>query len=236
MRVAIVDDEPLAGEILQNYLARLDNLELAGVCRNALEAFSLLSREQVDLLFLDINMPELNGIEFLKTLKTPPLVIFTTAYSEYAVTSYELNAVDYLLKPVSFDRFMKAVNKAFSFLHAKEAPVSAPQAYDRSMFVRSDGRWVKIDLDKLWFAEGLKDYIRLWMNDGRITIHGTMKNFEEQLKPFSNFIRVHKSYLVNLDFVEEVDSGSIKVKTETLAIGHTYKEALTEVLNRRKLL
>lgn len=240
MKVAIVDDEPLAAEVLQAYIKRLDTLELADVCVNALQAFALLSKHKIDLLLLDINMPEISGMDFLKTLKDPPMVIFTTAYTEYAVASYELNAVDYLLKPVSFERFLKAINKAAHLLESGSDAVSVPaqgsNPADRMMFVRSEGKWIKIDLGKVWFIEGLKDYVRIWMEDGRITMHSTMKNIEEQLKPFSNYIRVHKSHIINLDFVEEVDGNSIKIKSELIAVGSTYKDQVQEVLNRLKFL
>ncbi len=179
-------------------------------------------------------------MDFLKTLKDPPMVIFTTAYTEYAVASYELNAVDYLLKPVSFERFLKAVNKATALLESVTDPVSIPVAglnpVDRLMFVRSEGKWIKIDLAKVWFVEGLKDYVRIWMEEGRITMHSTMKSFEEQLKPFSNYLRVHKSHIINLDFVEEVDGSSIKIKGELIAVGSTYKDAVQDVLNKLKFL
>lgn len=240
MKVAIVDDEPLAAEVLQAYIQRLGTLELVEICTNALQAFALLSRQKVDLLFLDINMPEISGMDFLKTLKDPPMVIFTTAYTEYAVASYELNAVDYLLKPVSFERFLKGVNKATALLESASDTVSVPAVgsnpADRLMFVRSEGKWIKIDLSKVWFVEGLKDYVRIWMEEGRITMHSTMKNFEEQLKPFSNYLRVHKSHIINLDFVEEVDGSSIKIKGEMIAVGSTYKDAVQEVLNKLKFL
>jgi DNA-binding LytR/AlgR family response regulator len=240
MKIAIIDDEPLAAEVLQSYLQRLDTVELVAVCTNALQAFALLSKQKVDLLLLDINMPEINGVDFLKTLKNPPLVIFTTAYTEYAVTSYELNAVDYLLKPVSFERFLKAINKASALLESasETVPVSSlsPNTVDRLMFVRSEGKWIKIDLAKVWFVEGLKDYVRIWMDEGRVTVHSTMKNFEEQLQPFNNYIRVHKSHIVNLDYVEEVDGSAIRIKGETVVIGSTYKDAVQKVFNGLKFL
>ena len=155
--VLVVDDEPIAHDILETYIAKLSHLRLAGHCNNALEAFKFLSSTRVDILLLDINMPEITGIELLRTLKDPPLVIFTTAYSEYAVESYELNAVDYLLKPVAFDRFLKAVNKAEEILGAPQNTENKLVANDNLMFVKTEGRLVRIDLKQLIFVEGLKD-------------------------------------------------------------------------------
>ncbi|TAE87771.1 MAG: DNA-binding response regulator [Bacteroidetes bacterium] len=239
MKAVIVDDEPLARDILQTYLEKVEEATLVGVCSNALEAFALLNKEKVDLLLLDINMPEINGMDFLKTLKSPPLVIFTTAYHEYAVASYELNAVDYLLKPIPFERFLKAIYKAKQLLQETEnisVNPSAASAQDRLMFVRTEGKWVKVDLTKLWLVEGLKDYVRLWFDDVRLTVHSTMKNFEDQLKPYPNFIRVHKSHIVNLEFVAEIDNQCIKVKGQLIAIGSTYKDEVWKVLQEKRLV
>jgi DNA-binding LytR/AlgR family response regulator len=240
MRVAIVEDEPLAQEILQSYLQRINTFELVATCKNALEAFALLNQQSIDLLLLDINMPHISGMDFIKSLKNPPLVIFTTAYGEYAIDSYELNAVDYLLKPISFDRFLKASNKAQEMFKPMQINIplqsQLPANTNKLLFVRSEGKWIKIDLSKLWFVEGLKDYVKLWMEDGRITVHSTMKNFEEQLSAYSNFIRVHKSHIVNLEFVSEIENNSLKIKDQIIGIGNTYKEEVYKILNDLKFI
>jgi DNA-binding LytR/AlgR family response regulator len=240
IQVLVVDDEPIARDILQTYIVKVPFLQLAGTCKNALEAFGFLSNNKVSLLLLDINMPEITGINFLKTLKDPPLVIFTTAYAEYAVESYDLNAVDYLLKPISFDRFLKGANKAADILRATMEPaanVAAPAAVaDNMMFVRSEGKLVRIDLEKLWMIEGLKDYVRLWTETGKTIVHGTMKSFEEQLSAQKNFIRVHKSYIVNTRYVNEVDGNSLRIKDQLITIGSTYRDEVLAVFNRYKLL
>jgi DNA-binding LytR/AlgR family response regulator len=233
MRVAIIDDEPLAREILESFLQKTPSVELVGICKNAIEAFSILSKQTVDLLLLDINLPEILGTEFLRNLKNPPLVIFTTAYSEYAIESYELNAVDYLLKPISFERFSLAINKAKELLEPQKINTENP-LNQQNLFVRSEGKWIKIDLTKLWLVEGLKDYLRLWINEERITIHNTMKNFEEQLAAFPNFIRIHKSFIVNLHFIEEVENNSIKINDKILSIGNTYKSNFITNFNQHK--
>jgi DNA-binding LytR/AlgR family response regulator len=241
IQVLIVDDEPLARDILETYLQKTPDVQLAGSCKNALEAFSFLSRQQVDVMLLDINMPEISGMDFLKTLKNPPAIIFTTAYSQYAVESYELNALDYLLKPISFERFLKAINKAIDAVRQKSAtPVveqsnNAVNTKDNILFVKSDGKLVKIDLAQLWFVEGLKDYVRLWTDNGKVIVHSTMKNFEEQLSVLPGFVRVSKSYIINMKYVTEVDGNVIRIKDRMVSIGNTYKEQIYELFNKYKM-
>lgn len=237
--VLIVDDEPIACDILEQHLNKMEGYSIAGKCKNVLEAFSIINRRKVDILLLDINLPEISGIDFLKTLKNPPLVIFTTAYSEYALQSYDVDAVDFLLKPIPFPRFMKAMNKASAILNPSSAPPAetpVKNAEQEVMFVRSGGKWIKIDLLKLWFVEGLKDYIRLWTDEGRITVHSTMANFEEQLLAYKRFVRVHKSYIVNMDYILELDGNSIKIKDQLIGIGQTYRQQVQKVFEAYKFL
>jgi DNA-binding LytR/AlgR family response regulator len=239
INVLIIDDEPIARDILETYVQKLSELQVVGMCKNALEAFRIISQQQVDLLLLDINMPEINGMDFLRTLKKPPLVIFTTAYAEYAIESYELNAVDYLLKPVSFERFMKGIHKAIDILRSDAKTVSVQNTathVDNLMFVKAEGKLVRIDLAELWFAEGLKDYVRLWTDKGKIIVHSTMKNFEEQLAAYPNFMRVHKSYIINVKYIAEVDGNSLRIKDQLLTIGNTYRDETFAILNKYKLL
>lgn len=239
MNVLIVDDEPIAQDIMEHYISRVPGLVLVGKCRNAIEAFQQVSTRQVDLLLLDINMPEITGIDLIKTLKHPPMVIFTTAYSEYAIESYELNAIDYLLKPVSFERFLKAVNKATDMQgKVSEAPktVAATASPDTVIFIKADCKLVRIDLKHLCFAEGLKDYVQLWMEDGKKVIHSTMKHLEESLAPYSHFIRVQKSYIVNIEYISEIDGNTIRIKGQDITIGSTYREQVFAVLNKHRLV
>ena len=237
MQVLIVDDEPLAQDILETYIAKTPGLSMAGKCSNALEAFALLSRQAVDLMLLDINMPEMSGIDFLRSLKHVPLTIFTTAYSEFAIAGYELDVVDYLLKPIPFERFLKAVHKAQGLHGAGPSPavVSGLQQPD-ILFVRADGRLIRIDLSELAIVEGLKDYVRLWAGHTKLVIHTTMKGIEESLSTNPSFLRISKSYIVNLAQVTEIDGNCIVVAAQRLTIGATYKEGVMEVINRYKLL
>lgn len=236
IKVLVVDDEPIAHDILETYITKLPDMHLAGHCNNALQAFKFLSGTQVDILLLDINMPEITGIELLRTLKDPPLVIFTTAYSEYAVESYELNAVDYLLKPIAFDRFLKAINKATDILRATKNTDNKLIANDNLMFVKTEGRLVRIDLKQLLFIEGLKDYVRLWLSSGKIVVHSTMKNMEDHLSSYPNFMRVHKSYIVNVEYIKEVDGNCIRIHDQSITIGSTYRDDINKMLDNYKLL
>ncbi len=237
MKILIVDDEPLARELLQNYVQKMQGLELAGVCANALEAFAVLNRQAADLLLLDINMPEINGMDFIRALKNPPKVIFTTAYSEFAVESYNLNAADYLLKPVTFDRFIKALNKATDLITKEKDAVTERKGNiatgaDTLLFIKSEGKMVKIDLKELWFVEGLKNYIRLWTDHGKIIVHSTMQHFEDQLKGYPFFIRINKSFIVNLNYVSEIDGNVMRIKGELLTVGNTYREDVQKIIDK----
>lgn len=237
MNVLIVDDEPLAQEILEAYVAKIPGLNLAGKCSNALEAFALLNRQQVDLILLDINMPEISGIDFLRALKHVPLTIFTTAYSEFAIAGYDLDVVDYLLKPIPFERFLKAIQKAQSFSLASSAShARADVQPPHILFVRTEGRLIRIDLSELAVVEGLKDYVRFWTGTTKVVVHTTMKGIEESLRTSPAFLRINKSYIVNLAHVAEIDGNCVTVKGQQLVIGATYKEQVTDVINRFKLL
>lgn len=239
LQILIVDDEPLARGILESYVEKMPGLEIVASCKNALEAFSILSKQTVDLVLLDINMPEINGIELLKTLKNPPMVIFTTAYPEFAVASYDLNAVDYLLKPIPFERFLKAIDKVRGLLQSKQNTDNTTPSFSIEndiLFVKTEGKLVKIDLGQLLFIEGLKDYLKLWMESGKLVVHSTMKNMEEQLSKRQNFVRVNKSYIINMKYVTEVDGNSIRIKDQLITIGNTYREDVQKLFDKYKLI
>ena len=236
----IVDDEPLAREILEDFVGKTPGCEIAASCKNAIEAFTVLSRQPVDLLLLDIDMPEISGIELLQTLKQAPPVIFTTAYSQFALESYDHNAIDYLLKPIAFSRFLKAIDKVRDNVQHLKANTGMANAADsaspNSLFVKSDGKLVKISLDQLLFVEGLKDYLKLWTETGNLVIYGTMKHIEEQLTKRSDFMRVNKSYIVNMALIREVEGNLIRIKEHEIPIGNTYLNEVQEALNKLKLM
>ena len=197
LRCAVVDDEPLAVELLTNYVARLPNLELTGTATNALEAFGLLQHNAVDLLFLDIQMPRLTGIDFLKTLTRPPLVIMTTAYRQFALDGYELDVVDFLLKPILFERFMKAVGKAFQRqLPDSPEPASLPDSVAQAhLYIRVDREMVKVLLADIVWIESLKDYVRICTAHTQFVTYMRISSLEEKLPP-DQFFRIHRSFIV----------------------------------------
>lgn len=236
IKCIITDDEPLALDVLESFVQRIPDLELVAKCSNALETFSVLNREKVDLLFLDIQMPEITGLDFLKSLKNPPIVIFTTAYPNYALESYEIDAADYLLKPISFDRFLKAVNKASERLKLTDSFEKNEHKEGQEMlpyiFVKADGKLVKINIEEIFYVEGLKDYVIIHIKDRHIVTHNTMKNIENLLLGDENFIRIHRSYIVNMRHVKEIEGNSFRVKDQLLTIGTTFKDEVQEKIEK----
>ncbi len=238
-RVIIVDDEPLALDVLETYIERLPSFELVARCENALQAFEVLSHETVDIMFLDIQMPQLTGIDFLKSLSNPPLVIFTTAYPNYAIEGFELNVMDYLLKPISFERFMKAVNKALSQLELQQESATANNAVEHNedanfIFVKADKKLIKINFAEILYIEGLKDYVIIKMATTRVITLQTMKSLEDKLPP-SIFKRIHRSYIVNLDKITAVIGNMVEVDKKHLPIGKNYREELLDIVNKNRL-
>ncbi|OUR93188.1 DNA-binding response regulator [Flavobacteriales bacterium 34_180_T64] len=227
----IIDDEPLAIEIIKAHVSKIPNLEVVATCHNALEGFEVLKTQEVDLLFLDIQMPLLTGIEFIKSLSNPPKVIFTTAYREYAIESYELEAVDYLLKPISFDRFFKAVNNYFKRIETKTIVVSKETSSDDSsghIFVNVNKKHHKILFNEIVYAESLKDYVCIHTLNGSITTKDKISDFEDKLP--SCFLRSHRSYIVNLNMVTAFTSQDIELGNIEIPIGVSYKKSVMESL------
>lgn len=233
MKVIIVDDEPLALEVLETYLTHFPELKLIAKCTNAVEAFEALSEGDIDLMFLDIQMPQISGIDFLKSLKNPPKVIFTTAFSNYALEGFELNAVDYLLKPFSLERFTKAVQKFKEIYGKNDKTLGEAEAPDY-IFVKADKKLIKLRFEDIFYVEGLKDYVMLHTPGGRIVTLQTMKSLEEKL-PSANFIRVHRSYIVNLNLIELLEANSVTVNKKKIPIGKNYKDELFNVINQKRL-
>lgn len=242
INVIIVDDEPLAQDVLETYIEKLPELNLVEKCGNALEANEALKNHKIDLMFLDIQMPQLTGIDFLKTLSHPPLVIFTTAYPNYAIEGFELNALDYLLKPISLERFMKAVNKAMEQLELQGRGGSGAAGEDEEepdfIFVKADKKLVKINYADIIYIEGLKDYVIIRMDNSRVITLQTMKSLEEKL-PQNIFKRIHRSYIVNVDKIEAVVGNMVEVveknQAKHLPIGKNYRDELLEIINKNRL-
>ncbi|MCB0522046.1 MAG: response regulator transcription factor [Lewinellaceae bacterium] len=233
LRCLVVDDEELARTLLENYIGRLPHLELVGQCKDPLEAMQVLQTETVDLLFLDIQMPGLTGVEFLRTLKTKPIVIFTTAYPDYAIEGYSLDVTDYLLKPFSFERFVQSVNKATELLRLKNgAPpatrnTAAPTAQPVKDFilVKSEHKIHRIKYDDILYIESMREYVAYYTPNGRILSLGSLKGLEEEL-PSDRFLRTHKSYIVALDKIETLEGNLLHIGKQKLPIGASYRDVV----------
>jgi len=233
----IIDDEPPAREILKQHIAGVEALELAGTCSNAVEAVSFLKEHPVDLLLLDIQMPQLLGTNFIRTLKNPPKVIFTTAFRKYAVEGFELDAVDYLLKPISFERFLKAVNKVLqlNISSAQAMPTSATKEKQNGesnsfLYFRAERKMVKVFFRDILYVEGLKDYIRIVTDNKTIVTKYVLSTLEEML-PANEFLRIHKSYIVAIYKIDSYNADTIHIAKHELPIGRLYKFDVNRVLN-----
>lgn len=244
LNVLIVDDEPLALDVLETYISQMPaELRLVKRCSNALEANEALKANEIDLMFLDIQMPQLTGIDFVKTLNDPPMVVFTTAYPNYAIQGFDLNALDYLLKPISLERFMKAVNKAIEQANLSSMDVSlgnAPAMNDGLdfFFVKADKKLVKVNFDDIIYIEGLKDYVIIRLVHGRVITLQTMKNLEERL-PKHLFRRIHRSFIVAMDKVLAIEGNMVEVfekdKPKLLPIGKNYRDDLLRLIEKKRL-
>lgn len=223
IRCLIIDDEPLAREVLESYVEDLPSLVLVASCEDAMEALDWLNQEPVDLLFLDINMPKLSGINFYKSLSNRPKVIFTTAYSDHAVEGFELEAVDYLLKPFSFERFVKAVNKV-----KKDRPDH--QQVDFIM-LKVDKKTHKVNFDRIQYFESIGDYVKLHLKEGKtLIISETLRKLEELLP--KAFLRVHKSYIIALDQLEYLEGNQAKIGETKIPIGQSYRDKVNTLLRK----
>jgi len=232
-----VDDEPPALDVLKKYIASVQSLELAGTCADAVDAINFLQNHPVDLMFLDIKMPELLGTDFIRTFKNPPAVIFTTAYRKYAVEGFELDAVDYLLKPISFERFLKAVNKVMHTSLGTFAPVTAEnknktgQGSDSCIYFRSDRKMVKVQFEDILYIESIKDYIKVVTIAQTILTKQSISSMEENL-PKEKFIRIHRSYIVSLHKIESYTHDLIWVAKTELPVSRMYRHELERVLKQ----
>lgn len=230
----IVDDEPLAIEVLQSYVERVESLELVRTCSNAVQAFDVLKKEKVDLIFLDIQMPKLTGVEFLKALNPSPKVIFTTAYREYAVESYELNVIDYLLKPIGFDRFLMAINKVVETDDSPKDIIHSSSQFTQDgepfLFLKVDRKMVKVYLKEITYIESLKDYVRVKIQSGKEVVSLQKISHLEQKLPADCFLRVHKSYIVSLNKIAAYSSTAIEVGGVEIPIGRSYKSEVIKIL------
>ena len=223
----IVDDEPASREILEKYISDCASLNLISSCKNAIEANEIINQEQIQLIFLDINMPKLSGIKFYKSLPNPPFVIFTTAYPEYAVEGFEVDAIDYLLKPFSFERFLKSVNKALNIFNHIDTKNHIP-----FIVLKSDKKLFRVNINDINYLEALGDYVKVDFLCQSILVHDTFKNLLIQLGE-ANLVRVHKSFAISLHKFEQIEGNMIKIKNKSIPIGQKYREELLKIISSR---
>ena len=235
LRCLAIDDEPLALELLEDNIRQVPFLELVASCHDAFEAMDVLHQEPIDLLFLDVQMPGITGVQFLKSLQTAaaPMVIFITAYEQFAVESFELNVVDYLLKPVAFERFLKAANKAYD-LQKLHQTATVPET-STHFFVNANYALVKIRFDEIMYIEGLKDYVKIYLNSAKhpIITRMTLKGIEQKL-PNQRFMRVHKSFIISSDKIQSIRNLKIQIGDATIPVGEQYVEDFMKMIGENQ--
>lgn len=231
IKAIIVDDEPLARQVITQYAKEVPGTEIICCCNSALEANRILKEEKVDLMFLDVNMPLLSGLDFLKNLQHPPMVVLTTAYSDYALEGYELNILDYLKKPFSFDRFFKAIQKAEEHLALMEQKTES-RANTNYIFIKANKKTVRVEIEDIWFIEGLGDYIKIHLKDSHLVTNLSMKKMEELL-PSNEFFRIHKSFIIRLDRIQSIEGNLVELGKHRLPVGNNYRQAFNELIDQR---
>jgi DNA-binding LytR/AlgR family response regulator len=227
----VTDDEPFARKGLQGYIEKVDFLELTGVCESAIELNSMLKQQAVDVLFLDIEMPYMSGIELLKNLSQPPKVIFTTAYEKYAMDGYELEVLDYLLKPISFDRFLRSANKIYDYFRSQQQSSASPDYF----FVKADNKLEKISVADILFVEAMENYIAVYTKDRKIITHLTLKMVQERL-PATEFVQPHKSYLVAVNKIDSIEGNVLHISQFQVPVSKYQKEELLQKILHNRML
>lgn len=244
IKTLAIDDEPLALQQLANYIKKIPFLELVGECRSAAEAKQIMEQDIIDAIFIDINMPDLNGLDFVRSLIAPPMVVFTTAYSEYAIDGYKVNAIDYLLKPFGLDEMQRAANKLKKqYDLTRTATISQQPALvsdiddDDALFLKTEHRIVRVKVSDIRYIEGMSEYLKIHLANGQkpLVVLLSMKKMEERL-PANSFMRIHRSYIINLKMIQEVNKNRVIMDTDTyLPIGDLYREAFNQYIDRKFL-
>jgi len=227
----LVDDEPLAIALMQKHIGQLDFMEVAATCPNALKALEILKKTEIDLMFLDISMPAINGIDFLKMLRNPPKVIITTAFREYALDGYDLDIVDYLLKPITFDRFFKSIERYLRNSDQQVQQALSQPNEPTSIYIKSGYRNVKINIDDILYMESLKDYVKICTLTGDITTKYRISDMEDNL-PDKNFLRIHRSFIINFKHITAFTASDVEIGKIELPIGESYKEQVLRMLKK----
>lgn len=241
MKCIAIDDEPLALNVIKDFCSKIDFVDLVATASSAMAAGKLIMEHEPDLLFLDIQMPNITGLEFAKNLKNPPIIIFTTAYSEHALEGFEVDALDYLVKPIPFHRFFKAVSKANEIYQLRhQTPAKNDDDFAKSLqgndylLIKVEYSTVKISLNDILFIEGVKDYVKIVLKEGSYLTKSTMKHLMEKL-PSLHFMRIHKSYIIALDNIEKIENYRLVYGKKRIPVGDQYKEHFNEVINKKRL-
>ena len=236
MKCVIIDDEPLAVDLIKEFVSKVDSLELVNTFTNAIDAISIINQSNVDLIFLDIEMPHFSGIDFINAIEKKPLIIFTTAYSNYAVEGFNLGAVDYLVKPIPFHRFLKSVLRAQQVFNPLNSPantnlVTTPEIEQDFMFVRAEYENVKLNFSDILFIEGLKDYVKIYTTDNKYTLTLiSLIKLENSLSP-KGFARIHRSYIINIKHVKSIQKNKVIIAEKRIPISESYKKSFFEKIN-----
>ena len=230
IKCLVIDDEPLAINVIKNYIENFKNFEIVGTCKDAVEGFNFISKNEVDVIFLDINMPTISGLDFLKSLQNPPSVVITTAYREYAVESFELDVIDYLVKPFALQRFMKTINRIGERKAEKAPTQQASEESEREhVFFKVDKKMIKVYLDEILYIESLKDYVRIKTYTEDLINHNNLVSISEYL-PAENFVRIHRSYIIAVDKVKAIDGNQVEIADKLLPIGRNFQKDIKNLL------
>ena len=231
IKCIIIDDEHLAISVIENHLKNFDHIEIVETFDNPLKAYRILEQEKIDLIFLDINMPQMTGFAFLENLSHKPLIVITTAYREYAVKSFELNVLDYLVKPIPFNRFLKTINKVYQQVYVANASADASLQQEPHIFIKANKKLLKINLNDILYIESLKDYIKVTTTLGDYVVHKSLTAITEEL-PQSNFIRIHRSYTISINKIIALEGNTIEISNRNIPIGRNYTKQVKErILN-----
>lgn len=231
IKCVIIDDESLAINVIENHLKNFDHVEIVATFTNPLKAYGVLEQEKIDVIFLDINMPQINGFTFIENLNYKPLIVITTAYREYAVKSFELNVLDYLVKPIPFNRFLKTMNKVYQQIYITNASGDSGLQHEPHIFLKVNKKLIKVNLNDILFVESLKDYIKVVTTLGDFVVHKSLTAITEEL-PQSNFIRVHRSYTISINRIDALEGNTIEIANKKIPIGRNYLKPTKErILN-----